>query len=77
MKLKKPKFWEKKNNILNLESCLKNWCLISHQEIRGWLSKDFVWGVYETEIYNQSFFQPLINQYWKVLDSKFFNQIKN
>ena len=26
---------------------------------------------------NQSFFQPIINQYWKVLDSKFFNQIKN
>ena len=67
----------KKNNILNLESCLKNWCLVSHQEVRGWLSKDFIWGVYETEIYNQSFFQPIINQYWKVLDSKFFSKIKN
>ena len=66
-----------KNNILNLESCLKNWCLVSHQKIRGWLSKDFVWGVYEKEVYNQSFFQPLINQYWKALDSEFFNQIKN
>ena len=66
-----------KNNILKLESCLKHWCLVSHQKIRGWLSKDFVWGVYETEVYNQSFFQPIINQYWKVLDSKLFNQIKN
>ena len=63
-----------KNNIL--ESCLKNWCLVSHQKIRGWLSKEFIWGVYETEVYNQSLFQPIINQYWKVLDSKFFNQIK-
>ncbi len=66
-----------KNNILKLESCLKNWCLISHQKIRGWLSKDFIWGVYEIEIYNQSFFQPIIHQYWKLLNSKFFNQIKN
>ena len=66
-----------KNNILSLESCLKNWCLVSHQKIRGWLSKEFVWGVYESEVYNQSLFQPIINQYWKVLDSKLFNQIKN
>ena len=66
-----------KNNILKLESCLENWCLVSHQKIRGWVSKDFVWGVYETEVYNQSFLQPIINQYWKALDSKFFNQIKN
>ena len=66
-----------KNNILKLESCLKNWCLVSHQKIIGWLSKEFVWGVYETEVYNQSFFQPIINQYWKVLESKLFNQIKN
>tara|TARA_B100000902_G_C26926534_1_gene724306 strand:+ start:117 stop:677 length:561 start_codon:yes stop_codon:yes gene_type:complete len=66
-----------KNNILKLESCLKNWCLVSHKEIRGWLSKDFVWGVYATEVYNQSFFQPIINQYWKVLDSKFFSKLKN
>ena len=66
-----------KNNILSLESCLKNWCLVSHQKIRGWLSKEFIWGVYESEVYNQSLFQPIINQYWKVLDSKLFNQIKN
>ena len=66
-----------KNNILSLESCLKNWCLVSHQKIRGWLSKEFIWGVYETEVYNKSFFQPLINQYWKILDSKFFSQMKN
>ena len=66
-----------KNNILNLESCLQNWCLVSHQKIRGWLSKEFIWGVYETEVYNKSFFQPLINQYWKILDSKFFSQMKN
>ena len=66
-----------KNNILSLESCSKNWCLVSHQKIRGWLSKEFIWGVYESEVYNQSLFQPIINQYWKVLDSKLFNQIKN
>ena len=51
--------------------------LVSHQKISGWLSKEFIWGVYETEVYNKSFFQPLINQYWKILDSKFFSQMKN
>ena len=66
-----------KNNILRLESCLQNWCLVSHQKIRGWLSKEFIWGVYESEVYNQSLFQPIINQYWRVLESKLFNQIKN
>ena len=66
-----------KNNILKLESCLKNWCLVSHQKITGWVSKDFIWGVYATEVYNKSFLQPIIDQYWKALDSKFFNQIKN
>ena len=63
----------KSNNIINLEYCLIDWCYISHIDINGWISKDFLWGVYKDEIYNQSFYQPIINQYWRFLDSKFFN----
>lgn len=62
----------KKNNILNLEKCLENWCYISNQLIEGWISKDDVWGIYKKEIYNIKFYQPLINQYWKILQSNFF-----
>ena len=63
----------KSNNIINLENCLIDWCYISHIDISGWISKDSIWGVYEDEIYNQNFYQPIINQYWKILESKFFN----
>ena len=59
------------NNILKLENCLTDWCYISHIEISGWISKDYIWGVYKDEIYNQIFYQPIINQYWKFLESKF------
>ena len=61
------------NNIINLKNCLIDWCYISHIEISGWISKDYIWGVYKKEIYNKSFYQPIINQYWKILDSNFFN----
>lgn len=60
----------KKNNILKIQKCLQNWCYISHQNIKGWLLKDEVWGVYKNEIYNLKFYQPIINWYWKILDHK-------
>ena len=61
------------NNIVILESCIYKWCYISTNEIKGWVSKNNIWGVYKDELYKISFFQPLINQYWKILDNKFFN----
>ena len=61
----------KSNNILNVENCLIDWCYISHNKVSGWISKDYIWGVYKDEIYNRSFYQPIINQYWKILESKF------
>ena len=63
----------KKNNIILLEKCLQNWCYISHPRIEGWISKDGIWGVYKKETYNIKFYQPLINQYWKILASNWFN----
>ena len=62
----------KKNNILKLEICLEYWCYISHQDINGWVSKDGIWGVYKDELYQIKFYQPLINQYWRILDSNWF-----
>ena len=62
----------KKNNILDLEICLINWCKVSQNKIKGWLLKKNVWGVYDFEIYNAKFYQPIINQYWTILNSKIF-----
>ncbi len=63
----------KNNNILELKSCNLNWCEVSKDSIRGWILKKNIWGIYESEIYNTKFYQPLINQYWKILNSKFLN----
>ena len=63
----------KKNNILKLKSCTLNWCKVSKDTVRGWVPKENIWGIYENETYNTKFYQPLINQYWRVLNSRFFN----
>ena len=63
----------KKNNIFKLESCNLNWCKISKGLVNGWVLKENIWGIYEGEIYNRKFYQPLINQYWKLLNSSLFN----
>ncbi len=61
-----------KYNILKLEICIEYWCYISHEEVNGWLSKDDIWGVYKKELYKVKFYQPIINRYWKILDSNWF-----
>ena len=63
----------KKNNILDLNICILDWCKVTQNNLTGWLLKKNIWGAYETEIYNVKFYQPLINQYWKILNSKFLN----
>ena len=65
------------NNILKLERCLINWCLVSDHKFKGWLSKDFIWGAYKKEVYNLRFYQPILNQYWKILDRNTLIKIFN
>ena len=59
----------KKNNILDLKMCIINWCKVSQNKIKGWLLKKNIWGVHDFEIYNTKFYQPIIDQYWKILNS--------
>ena len=63
----------KNNNILELRSCVLYWCKVSSDPLSGWVLKKNIWGVYKNEIYKTKFYQPLINQYWKILNSKWFN----
>ena len=62
----------KKNNILDLKTCLLNWCKIHHNKTEGWLVKKNIWGVYDFELYNTKFYQPVLNQYWKLINKKIF-----
>ena len=60
----------KKNNLLKLNECLINWCNVKNENVKGWISKQNIWGVYPSELYNKKFYQPIIKQYWKILDYK-------
>ena len=55
-----------KKNIVSIEKCLKNWCHIKYNQYKGWVSKLNLWGIYEKEVFNVPFYQPIINQIWKI-----------
>ena len=56
-----------KRNILKVNICLKNWCKIKYKKNQGWVNKSNLWGIYEKEIINIPFYQPIINQIWKII----------
>ncbi|MEK9911804.1 MAG: SH3 domain-containing protein, partial [Candidatus Puniceispirillum sp.] len=31
--------------LLELESCPKNWCQVSTEQIKGWIKRQDIWGV--------------------------------
>tara|TARA_B100000686_G_scaffold274241_1_gene292216 strand:- start:66 stop:602 length:537 start_codon:yes stop_codon:yes gene_type:complete len=53
-------------NIVKIKTCLKKWCLIKIKKNKGWVTKSNLWGVFENEIFNVPFYQPIINQFWKL-----------
>ncbi len=55
-----------KYNIVRLKTCMEKWCLISIKDSKGWVNKKKLWGVYLNEKFNIPFYQPLINQLWKI-----------
>ena len=55
-----------KRNILEVKTCLIHWCKIKYKKNTGWVNKINLWGVYEKEIINIPFYQPIINIIWGV-----------
>ena len=55
-----------KKNIVKIEKCLKDWCNIKYNQYKGWIIKLNLWGIYEEEIFNVPFYQPIVNQFWKI-----------
>lgn len=55
-----------KRNILEINTCLKKWCKIKYKKNAGWVNKSNLWGIYEKETINIPFYQPIINNIWKI-----------
>ena len=55
-----------KKNILEIKTCLINWCKIEYKKNKGWVNKINLWGIYEKEIINIPFYQPIIDLIWKI-----------
>ncbi len=58
-----------KGNIVYLEKCKIDWCLISAGKFKGWIDKKYIWGVKQNEIIKISFFQRFEDLYWKSINS--------
>ena len=52
-------------NIVFLEKCKIDWCLVSIGDFEGWMDKKYIWGVKEKEIIKISIFQRFEDLYWK------------
>ena len=57
-----------KGNIVNLEKCKIDWCLVSAGNFKGWMNKKYIWGVEQNEIINLNFFQRFEDLYWKSIN---------
>ena len=55
-------------NIVFLEKCKIDWCLVSLDDYEGWVDKNYIWGVKEKEIIKISIFQRFEDLYWKSLN---------
>ena len=56
-------------NIVFLEKCKIDWCLVSSGNFKGWMDKKYIWGVKEKEIIKINIFQRLEDLYWKSVNS--------
>ena len=53
-----------KGNIVNLEKCKIDWCLISVGNFKGWINKKYIWGVKKNEKIKINLLQKFEDLYW-------------
>ena len=63
-----------KGNIVYLEKCKIDWCLVSSGYFEGWMKKKYIWGVKEKEIIKISIFQKFEDLYWRSVN--YLNKIQ-
>ena len=51
-------------NIVYLEKCKIEWCLVAKDNFKGWVNKKHIWGLKEKEIIKINFFQKFEDLYW-------------
>ena len=61
-------------NIVFLEKCKIDWCLVSLGNFEGWMDKNYIWGVKEKEIIKINFFQRFEDLYWKSVN--YLNKVR-
>ena len=61
-------------NIVFLEKCKIDWCLVSIGDFEGWMDKNYIWGVKEKEIIKINIFQRFEDLYWKSVN--YLNKIR-
>ncbi len=61
-------------NIVFLEKCKIDWCLVSLGDFEGWIDKNYIWGVKEKEIIKINIFQRFEDIYWKSVN--YLNKIR-
>ena len=64
-----------KGNIVFINKCKINWCLISLRNSKGWVNKINIWGTKQGEVYKIGYFQILEDLYWKSIN--FVQDIKS
>ena len=55
-------------NIVYLEKCKIDWCLVSAGNFKGWMNKKYIWGVKQNEIIKINFLQKFEDVYWKSIN---------
>ncbi len=58
-------------NIIKINKCKTNWCLISIKEYKGWVNKKNIWGVDYNELFKINLLQNFEDIYWKSVN--YFN----
>ena len=58
-----------KGNIVYLEKCKIDWCLVSEGNFKGWMDKKYIWGVKQDEIIEISFLQRFEDLYWMSINT--------
>ena len=56
-------------NIVFLEKCKIDWCLVSSENYKGWIDKKYIWGVKEKEVIKINFLQRFEDLYWKSINT--------
>ncbi len=58
-----------KGNIINLEKCKIDWCLVSAGNFKGWMDKKHIWGIKQNEIIKINLLQKFEDLYWNSINS--------